>query len=103
VCSSDLETPKKWRFKYGIREQMIDRDGGKWEKPFASEAAAQSYVADYEKRRCDMLAEKRIRDAAPDLLAALERLYNAVDSATELTPQVLEQARAAIRKAKGEA
>jgi hypothetical protein len=37
--------------------------------------------------------------AAPDLLAALTRLYSAIDSNVELTPTVLEQARAAIAKA----
>ena len=40
--------------------------------------------------------------AAPDLLEALESLFDAVDSCVELTPKVMEQARAAIAKARGQ-
>lgn len=38
--------------------------------------------------------------AAPDLLEALESLYNAVDSCVDLTPEVMLHARIAIEKAK---
>lgn len=37
--------------------------------------------------------------AAPDLLEALEDLYNAIDSCVELTPDVLRKADKAIKKA----
>jgi hypothetical protein len=40
--------------------------------------------------------------AAPDLLEALETLFNAVDSAIELTPDVMRKAQDAIKKARGE-
>ena len=40
--------------------------------------------------------------AAPELLDALESLYGAIDSCVDLTPEVLMQARLAIKKARGE-
>lgn len=39
--------------------------------------------------------------AAPDLLEALRKIYSAIDSCVELTPDILKQARAAIDKAEG--
>ena len=46
---------------------------------------------------------ERMRAAAPELLAALQSLYNSVDSSVELTPEVMRAARAAIAKATGAA
>jgi hypothetical protein len=40
--------------------------------------------------------------SAQDLLEALESLFNAVDSAIELTPDVMRKAQDAIKKARGE-
>ena len=63
-------------------------------------------------RSCDgecVLAHDYITDAdahliaaAPELYEALEELYDAIDSAVGLTPERLEKARQALRKARGE-
>jgi hypothetical protein len=45
----------------------------------------------------------RLIEASPDLLGALESLYGAIDSCVDLTPDVLMQAKLAIKKARGEA
>lgn len=37
--------------------------------------------------------------AAPDLLEALKSLYESIDSCIELTPEILQKAEAAIKKA----
>jgi hypothetical protein len=47
-------------------------------------------------------ANARLIAAAPDLLEALEALFNAADSCTDLTPDVMRKAQAAIKKARGE-
>lgn len=47
-------------------------------------------------------ANARLISAATDLLEALVALYESIDSCVELTPDVLRQARAAIKKARGE-
>jgi hypothetical protein len=50
----------------------------------------------------EMFANAQLISAAPDLLEALESLFNAVDSCTELTPDVMRKAQSAIKKARGE-
>ena len=44
-------------------------------------------------------ANAKLIAAAPDLLEALEDLYNAIDSCVDLTPDVLRKADKAIKKA----
>lgn len=67
-------------FQYGDAQSDVSRE-------FAQDA-----IATYE---C-------MRAAAPDLLAALSALYGALDSCVELTPTLMQQARAAIAKATGQ-
>lgn len=45
-------------------------------------------------------ANARLIAAAPELLNALERLYNAIDSCVELTPDLLQEVKSVIKKAK---
>lgn len=66
------------------------------ETGFALECEAFESISDTDRANANLIA------AAPDLLEALESLYGAIDSCVDLTPEVLKQARSAIKKARGE-
>ena len=92
------ETEKFLVNKYGQR----DAKEGKYYRFFDNLPDAEAYKAELDKRRDEKVADKRIRDAAHDLLAALEDavLWDSCDAEGE--PAVwLEQAQAAIAKARG--
>lgn len=48
----------------------------------------------------DTLAYANLISAAPDLYNALKKLYDAIDSCVELTPETLQEALAALKKAR---
>lgn len=78
------------------------------DRPLHSEAEASAEIKEVQDAlSAKWTADRRIRDAAPDLLAALEAMLNEVERAGNAIydygwPTVVPQARAAIAKAKGD-
>ena len=56
---------------------------------------------DADKRDVARAQKKRMSDAAPELLAALELLLRATQDGNHITGVVIAQAQAAVRKARG--
>jgi hypothetical protein len=87
------------------RTAKVERDGKPFcgmHDPVARKKKQAARDAVFYKNMKEKARVNRIRHAAPDLLEALQALYGAVDSCVELTPAVMQKARAAIAKATGE-
>ncbi|WP_281823122.1 hypothetical protein [Sphingobium sp. BS19] len=61
---------------------------------------AQMIITNHNRKQ--MMAERDLFLAAPDLLAALQGLLNALDSCVDLTPEVIRKAETAVAKALGQ-
>ncbi len=92
-----MHTPKPWKF---------DGDLVTFEGEDGEDAICQLFqpymTEDESENEAFMFANGNLIAAAPDMLEALERLYNAIDSCVDLTPELLKECRKVIKKAKGE-
>lgn len=84
------------------RERLVVKQSN-YDLHFDTEQEALDYVAANRAAREERAAAQRVRDAAPDLLAALEGVVAGYRMVAANPPEWLDAARAAIAKAKGEA
>lgn len=65
------------------------------------EVTASAYAGEAPEYNQEDRANARLIASAPELLEAVEELYEAIDSSIELTPDLLQKVAGVIRKAKG--
>lgn len=98
------ETPTRWYYKIGRLNTFIAKAGNQYEAPFPSKEGVDTFLAEKENKANQTLMFNRIRNAAPELLEALEELLRVGDDKMAFRSEwvaAVTKARAAIAAAKG--
>lgn len=112
TMTKETATSLSWRDSYG--RPRIEHKRTTYHEWFPTREAAQAAIDERERVKAQASADKRVRDAAPDLLSELEalvaavcfadppKMFNGVECHEARVPTAfIDSARAAIAKAKG--